>query len=56
MRNHSIKISERQLRLWGMLTALMCLTLVSASAQTSTTSVSRGPSSSATEVRRELRP
>jgi len=35
-----------------MLTALMCLTLVSASAQTSTTSVSRGPSSSATEVRR----
>src|SRR5678815_3468773 len=52
MQNHSIKLSM-QGGVWGMLIALSSLTLVSnASAQTSTTSVSRGPSSSSTEVRR----
>lgn len=53
MQNHSIKISGRQWRVWGMLIALISLTLVStASAQTASTSVSRGPSSSSTLVRR----
>lgn len=53
MQNHSIKNSGAQRRVWGMLIALISLTLVStASAQTSTTSVTRGPSSATTEVRR----
>jgi hypothetical protein len=53
MQNHSIKISERQRRLWGMLIALISLTLVStASAQTTSTSVSKGPSSSSAVVRK----
>ena len=53
MQKYSITISVRQWRVWGLLIALISLTLVNtASAQTSSTSVSKGPSSSSTEVRR----
>jgi len=53
MQNHSIRISGKQLRVWGMLIALISLTLVgTASAQTTSTSVSRGASSSSAQVRK----
>ena len=53
MQNHSSRISGKQLRVWGMLIALISLTLVgTASAQTTSTSVSRGASSSSAQVRK----